>query len=50
MQELVIGDPYIKDFFNYLYIEKGLSQNAVKSYKRDIDSFISWSKKYKKTN
>ena len=50
MQELVIGDPYLKDFFNYLYIEKGLSQNTVKSYKRDIDSFISWSKKYKKSN
>lgn len=50
MQDLVTEDPYLKDFFNYLYIERGLSQNTVKSYKRDIDSFILWSQEYKKSN
>ena len=50
MQDLIIEDPYLKDFFNYLYIERGLSQNTVKSYKRDIDSFILWSQEYKKSN
>tara|TARA_Y100000739_G_scaffold228644_1_gene240951 strand:+ start:90 stop:980 length:891 start_codon:yes stop_codon:yes gene_type:complete len=50
MQDLIVEDPYLKDFFNYLYIERGLSQNTVKSYKRDIDSFILWSQEYKKSN
>ena len=49
MQDLIVEDPYLKDFFNYLYIERGLSQNTVKSYKRDIDSFILWSQEYKKS-
>ena len=50
MHELIKEDPYLKDFFNYLYIEKGLSQNTVKSYKRDIDNFLNWSKKLHKIN
>ena len=50
MHELIKEDPYLKDFFNYLYIEKGLSQNTVKSYKRDIDNFLNWSKKLQKLN
>ena len=50
MHELIKEDPYLKDFFNYLYIEKGLSQNTVKSYKRDIDNFLNWSKKLQKIN
>ena len=33
MQKLIEEDPNLRDFFNYLYIEKGLSQNTVKSYK-----------------
>ena len=50
MHELIKEDPYLKDFFNYLYIEKGLSQNTVKSYKIDIDNFLNWSKKLHKIN
>ena len=43
MHKSIKKDPYLRDFFNYLYIEKGLSQNTVESYKKDIDSFLSWS-------
>ena len=50
MQNLIEEDPNLRDFFNYLYIEKGLSQNTVKSYKRDIDGFLNWSYKLKNTN
>ncbi|MAV61799.1 MAG: recombinase XerD [Gammaproteobacteria bacterium] len=50
MHELIKEDPYLKDFFNYLYIEKGLSQNTVKSYKRDLDNFLNWSNKSQKSN
>tara|TARA_Y100000768_G_C23926773_1_gene657946 strand:+ start:501 stop:1391 length:891 start_codon:yes stop_codon:yes gene_type:complete len=50
MHELIKEDPYLKDFFNYLYIEKGLSQNTVKSYKRDLDNFLNWSNKFQKSN
>ena len=50
MQKLIEEDPNLRDFFNYLYIEKGLSQNTVKSYKRDIDSFLNWSYKLRNTN
>ena len=50
MQNLIEEDPNLRDFFNYLYIEKGLSQNTVKSYKRDIDGFLNWSYKLRNTN
>ena len=50
MQNLIEEDPNLRDFFNYLYIEKGLSQNTVKSYKRDIDGFLNWSDKLKNAN
>ena len=50
MQKLIEEDPNLRDFFNYLYIEKGLSQNTVKSYKRDIDGFLNWSYKLRNTN
>tara|TARA_B100001564_G_scaffold168068_1_gene141158 strand:+ start:406 stop:1296 length:891 start_codon:yes stop_codon:yes gene_type:complete len=50
MHELIKEDPYLKDFFNYLYVEKGLSQNTVKSYKRDLDNFLNWSNKSQKSN
>ena len=43
MHKSIKKDPNLRDFFNYLYIEKGLSQNTVESYKKDIDSFLSWS-------
>ena len=50
MHKSIKKDPYLRDFFNYLYIEKGLSQNTVKSYKKDIDSFLSWSYKLDNLN
>ena len=50
MQKLIEEDPNLRDFFNYLYIEKGLSQNTVKSYKRDIDGFLNWSYKLRNIN
>ena len=50
MQKLIEEDPNLRDFFNYLYIEKGLSQNTVKSYNRDIDGFLNLSDKLNNTN
>ena len=39
-------DHLIESFLDSLYIEKGLSQNTVKSYKNDISSFAAWVEKY----
>ena len=50
MHESMKKDPYLGDFFNYLYIEKGLSQNTVKAYQMDIVNFLHWSNKFKKIN
>ena len=33
----------IGSFLDYLYIEKGLSKNTVKSYQSDIEAFSNWS-------
>ena len=33
----------IGSFLDYLYIEKGLSKNTVKSYESDIEAFSNWS-------
>ena len=35
-------DQYLRSFFNYLLIEKGLSSNSIKAYKIDIKKFVSW--------
>ena len=35
-------DHLIESFLDSLYIEKGLSQNTVQSYKNDITSFALW--------
>ena len=35
-------DHLIESFLDSLYIEKGLSQNTVQSYKNDITSFAFW--------
>ena len=32
----------LRSFFNYLYIEKGLSKNTVDAYKNDLKDFLSW--------
>ena len=42
MQNLNKEDANLRSFLNYLYIEKGLSQNTVKAYEVDLLSFISW--------
>ena len=39
-------DHLIESFLDSLYIEKGLSQNTVQSYKNDISSFTAWVEKY----
>ncbi|MDA7642649.1 site-specific integrase, partial [Gammaproteobacteria bacterium] len=35
-------DHFIDSFLDSLYIEKGLSNNTVSSYKNDIKSFFLW--------
>ena len=42
MIEDVKKDHFISSFLDSLYIEKGLSQNTVSSYKNDITSFVAW--------
>ena len=42
MQNLNKEDANLRSFLNYLYIEKGLSQNTVKAYEVDLLAFISW--------
>jgi len=38
----------LKDFIHYLTVEKGLSQNTLESYQRDISYFISFIKKQRR--
>jgi len=42
MQNLNKEDANLRSFLNYLYIEKGLSQNTVKAYEVDLLAFLSW--------
>ena len=42
MQKIIQEDSYLRSFFDYLYIEKGLSQNTVQAYETDILSFLNW--------
>jgi len=42
MQNLNKEDANLRSFLDYLYIEKGLSQNTVKAYKVDLLAFMSW--------
>ncbi len=35
-------DPIIKDFLEYLFVEKGRSLNTIKSYERDLKKFIAF--------
>ena len=47
MHNLVKEDSNLESFFNYLFVEKGLSHNTVIAYETDIIAFLFWSKKYK---
>ena len=42
MQNLNKEDTNLRSFLDYLYIEKGLSQNTVKAYEVDLLAFMSW--------
>ena len=46
MLKSVKEDPNLRAFLSYLFVEKGLSQNTVKAYQKDIESFLSWLQKY----
>ncbi len=51
MIKILRKEPLVGSFLDYLYIEKGLSKNTVKSYESDIcgkspDSFNNWSLKF----
>ncbi|MDA7778483.1 site-specific tyrosine recombinase XerD [Gammaproteobacteria bacterium] len=46
MSKDIKKDHLIESFLDSLYIEKGLSQNTVQSYKNDISSFAVWVEKY----
>ena len=43
MRRYLLKDPITRFFIDYLYIEKGLSQNSVKSYQSDLLHFMEWS-------
>ena len=47
MHKLIKEDSILRSFFNYLFVEKGLSSNTVNAYKNDIYSFVSWVEKSK---
>ena len=47
MHNLITEDSNLESFFNYLFVEKGLSHNTVIAYETDIIAFLFWSKKYK---
>ena len=50
MQSPKKEDQNLRSFFNYLIIEKGLSNNTIDAYETDLNSFIKWIDKNKITN
>lgn len=36
---------YIREYFSYLQVEKGLSQNSIESYRRDLGKLAAWADK-----
>ena len=50
MQHLIKEDSNLRSFFDYLFIEKGLSKNTIKAYEVDIERFIHWLKQDKKSD
>ena len=43
-------DSNLRSFFDYLFIEKGLSKNTIKAYEVDIERFIQWLKQNNKSD
>ena len=50
MQHLIKEDSNLRSFFDYLFIEKGLSKNTIKAYEVDIERFIYWLKQDNKSD
>ena len=48
MQNLIKEDSNLRSFFDYLFIEKGLSKNTIKAYGVDLEGFINWLNNNKK--
>lgn len=44
MKKYLLKDQHSRSFLDYLHIEKGLSQNSVKSYQSDLYHFENWLK------
>tara|TARA_X000000368_G_scaffold360109_1_gene303727 strand:- start:4256 stop:5143 length:888 start_codon:yes stop_codon:yes gene_type:complete len=42
MQYSIKEDSSLRSFFDYLFIERGLSKNTIKAYEVDLEGFISW--------
>ena len=50
MQHSIKEDSNLRSFFDYLFIEKGLSKNTIKAYEVDIERFIQWLKQNDKSD
>ena len=50
MQHSIKEDSNLRSFFDYLFIEKGLSKNTIKAYEVDIERFIQWLKQNNKSD
>ena len=50
MQHSIKEDSNLRSFFDYLFIEKGLSKNTIKAYEADIERFMQWLKQNNKTD
>jgi len=48
MHQLIKEDPNLRSFFDYLFIEKGLSRNTSDAYQTDLINFLNWIRRHKK--
>ena len=48
MHQLIKEDPNLRSFFDYLFIEKGLSRNTSNAYQTDLINFLNWIRRHKK--
>ncbi len=44
MEKEKLFEKVLRDFINYIFVEKGLSQNSISSYKRDIIKYLEYLK------